>query len=67
MKTIRTILMAAAIGFGFFTLATAPTGAEEKAKVEKCDRQGNVCTSGTECNAANCKNKKKDEKKDEKK
>ena len=69
MKTIRTILMATAIGFmataiglSAFTLATAPVGAEEKAKVEKCDRQGHICTSGTECNVANCKKKKKIEK-----
>jgi hypothetical protein len=60
MKTIKTILMAAAIGFGVFTLATAPAAGaeEEKAKVEKCDRQGNVCTSGTECNVVNCKKQK---------
>ena len=67
MKTIRMILMATAIGLSAFTLAAAPVGAKEKAKVEKCDRQGNVCTSGTECNVANCKNKKKVDKWFEKK
>ena len=62
MKTIRMILMATAIGLSAFIFATAPVGAEEKDKVEKCDRQGHVCTSGTECNVANCKKKKKIEK-----
>jgi hypothetical protein len=55
MKIIRTILAAAVIGLSVVAIAAAPAGAVEKAKVQKCDKAGKVCTTGVDCKPANCK------------
>jgi hypothetical protein len=58
MKSIRTILTAAIIGFSAVAIAAAPAGATEKTKIQKCDKIGKVCTTGMDCKASNCKGKK---------
>ena len=59
MSIIRTAVMATFIVMGALTLAAVPAAAAEKAKVQKCDKEGKVCTTGTDCKVKNCRHAKK--------
>ena len=58
MKKIATILFASMLALGALSVVPSSVYAKDKAKVQKCDKEGKVCTTGAYCKPANCKNKK---------
>lgn len=55
MKSIRMMVLSAAMAIGAVTLIASPVFAADKKAPAKCDKDGKACKKGDDCKAENCK------------
>ena len=55
MKSMRMMILSAAMAVGAFTLVATPAFAADKKAAAKCDKDGKTCKKGDDCKAENCK------------